>query len=70
MTKWAFSTKMVKMKRLFPLVLMGLGLLLLAGTAGFWSYTYKIQSGELIVWLAADPERAEETLTQILKFYP
>ena len=183
MTKRAFSTKMVKMKRLFPLVLMGLGLLLLAGTAGFWSYNQKIQhpapaplpdqvaglsltqsllaedamaeftqlhgndfpltsgavgmygsdhsitlwvagapfqtianrmlvamrdriagesgnspflpvgerkdnsrtiyelegmgqkhfyfqSGKLIVWLAVDPEKAEETLTQILKFYP
>lgn len=31
---------------------------------------YYFQSGKLIVWLAADPERAEDALTQTLKFYP
>ena len=43
MTKKAFSTKMVEMKRLFPLALMGLGLLFVIGTAGFWSYNQKFQ---------------------------
>jgi len=31
---------------------------------------FYFQSGKLIVWLAVDPERAEEILTQILNFYP
>lgn len=31
---------------------------------------FYFQSGKLIVWLTVDPERAEEALTQILKFYP
>jgi len=31
---------------------------------------FYFQSGKLIVWLAVDPERAEEALTQVLKFYP
>jgi hypothetical protein len=31
---------------------------------------FYFQSGKLIVWLAADPERAEEALTQTLEFYP
>lgn len=31
---------------------------------------FYFQSGKLIVWLAVDPERAEETLAQTLKFYP
>ena len=31
---------------------------------------FYFQSGKMIVWLAVDPERAEEALTQVLKFYP
>lgn len=31
---------------------------------------FYFQSGKMIVWLAAEPERAEEVLAQILKFYP
>jgi hypothetical protein len=31
------------MKRLFPLALMGLGLLLIMVTAGFWSFNQKVQ---------------------------
>ena len=31
---------------------------------------FYFQSGKLIVWLAANPGRAEESLSEILKFYP
>jgi hypothetical protein len=31
---------------------------------------FYFRSGKLIVWLAADPERAEDALTQTLMFYP
>jgi hypothetical protein len=31
---------------------------------------FYFQSGKLIVWLAADPERAEEATAQTLEFYP
>lgn len=31
---------------------------------------YYFQSGKLIVWLAVEPEKAEEVLAQVLKFYP
>ena len=43
MTKQTPSVNMVEMKRLFPLGLMGLGLLLIIGTAGFWSFNQKVQ---------------------------
>ena len=63
MTKKAFSTKMVEMKRLFPLGLMGLGLLLIIGTAGFWGYNQKVQKPAP----APLPERvADLSLTQSL----
>lgn len=63
MTKKAFSTKMVEMKRLFPLALMSLGLLLIISTAGFWSYNQKAQKPAP----APLPERvADLSLTQSL----
>lgn len=43
MTKDALSTKMVEMKRLFPLALMGLGLLIIFGVVGLWSFNQKAQ---------------------------
>jgi hypothetical protein len=42
MTKKLPSVKMIKMKRLFPLALIGLGLLLIMVTAGFWSFNQKL----------------------------
>src|SRR3990172_85166 len=111
MTKIAHLVKMVEMKRLFPICLIGVGILILLGSAGVWGYNQKVQhpssaplpyffspfspvgerqdgtrivyeldgmgqkhfyfqSGKMIVWLAVNPERAEEALTQVLKFYP
>jgi hypothetical protein len=43
MTNKAVSTKMVQMKRLFPLAVMGLGLLLIIATTGFWIFSQKDQ---------------------------
>ena len=31
---------------------------------------FYFQSGKLLVWMAANPELAEQALTEILKFYP
>jgi hypothetical protein len=31
---------------------------------------YYFQSGKLLVWMAANPELAEQAITEILKFYP
>jgi hypothetical protein len=59
MTKQTRSVKMDEMKRLIPLR---------AGWHGQKHFYF--QSRKLIVWFAVDPERAEEALNQILKFYP
>jgi hypothetical protein len=31
---------------------------------------FYFQSGKLLIWLAVDPQIADETLTTVLKFYP
>jgi hypothetical protein len=31
---------------------------------------YYFQSGKLLIWMAANPELAEQAITEILKFYP
>src|SRR3990170_4658016 len=43
MTKIAHLVKMVEMKRLFPICLIGVGILILLGSAGVWGYNQKVQ---------------------------